>query len=107
MNVVKTDKSIKLGRPLCVAESGLDIVKEDHPTDHDEQLSDVLSLYTRQSVRPLWEEVATALWDIGEKRTAQQIADDYGMALSMCNSMHHISYMNMIMILHVTMPLSE
>ena len=98
INVVKTDKSNKLGQQPGVAESDLDIVKKDHPNDHDEQLSDILSLHTRQSVRPLWEEVATALWDIGEKRTAQQIADEYGMALFMSSSMHQMSYMNMNMI---------
>ena len=68
-------------------------MKKDHPTDHSQQLEDVLSLYMTQSVKPSWEEVTTALWDIGEKRTAQQIADEYGMAFSMCSSMHQISYM--------------
>ena len=80
MNLVKTDKPIKLGRQLGVAESDLDIVKRNHPTDHDEQLSDMLSLYVKQSVRPSWEEVATALRIIGEKRRAQKIADKYSMA---------------------------
>ena len=80
MNIVKTDKPIKLGRQLGVEESDLDFVKRNHPTDHDEQLSDVLSLYMKQSLRPSWEELATALWNIGDKRTAQRIADTYGMA---------------------------
>ena len=65
-------------------DSDLDIVEKDHPTDHDKQLSKVLSLYMRQSVRPSWEEVATALWNIGERRTAQNIADEYSMAFSQC-----------------------
>ena len=76
------------------------IVERDHPTDHDKQLSKVLSLYMRQSVRPSWEEVTTALWDIGEKRTAQQITDEYGMAFSMCSRMCQMSYMNMISACH-------
>ena len=92
MNFIKTVKPIKLGRQLGVAESDLDVVKKNHPNDCDEQLEDVLSLYMRQSLDPSWEEVATALWNIGEKRTAQQIADEYGMAFSMCSSMHQISY---------------
>ena len=100
MNRVKTDQPIKLGRQLCVAESDLDIVEKDHPNDHDKQLSKVLSLYMKQSVKPSWEEVTTALWDIGEKRIAQQIADEYGMAISMCSSMHQISYMNTISACH-------
>ena len=98
MDLVKTNKPIKLGRQLGVAESDLDIVKKDHPTDHDEQLSDVLSLYMKQSVRPSWEKVTIALWNIGEKRTAQTIADKYGMVISMCSSMYQISYMYMNMI---------
>ena len=103
MNLVRTDKPIKLGRQLGVAGSDLDIVERDHPNDHDKQLSKVLSLYMRQSVRPSWEEVTTALWNIGEKRTAQRIADEYGMAFSMCSRLYQMSDMNMI--LHVTMPL--
>ena len=91
MNIVKTDKPIKLGRQLGVAESDLDIVEKDHPTDHDKQLSKVLSLYMKQSVRPSWEEVATALWNIGDNRTAQKIADKYGMAFSMSSGMHHMN----------------
>ena len=79
MNLVTTDKPIKLGRQLGVEESDLDIVKKDHPNDHDEQLSDVLSLYMKQSVSPSWEVMATALWNIREKQTAQKIADKYGM----------------------------
>ena len=101
MNLVKTDKPIKLGRQLGVEDRDLALVKKDHPTDHGQQLEDVLSLYMRQSVKPSWEEVATALWDIGEKRTAQQIADEYGMAFSMCSSIHQISYMNMISACHL------
>ena len=80
MNLVKTDKAMKLGRQLGLDEHDLDIVKKNLPNKYDEQLEGVLSLYMRQSVRPSWEEVATALWDIGEKRTAQRIADEYGMA---------------------------
>ena len=100
MNLVNTNQPIKLGRQLGVAECDLHIVERDHPNDHGEQLSDVLSLYMRQTVRPSWEEVTTALWNIGEKRTAQQIADEYGMAFSMCSSMHQMSYMNMISACH-------
>ena len=100
MNLVKTDQPIKLGLQLGVAQSNLGIVKKDHPTDHGQQLEDVLSLYMKQSVKPSWEKVTTALWNIGEKRTAQQIADEYGMAFSRCNSMHQISYMNMISACH-------
>ena len=88
MNLVKTDKPIKLGRQLGVEESDLDIVKKNHPTDHAQQLEDVLSLYMKQSVKPSWKEVATALWNIGENRIAQTITDKYGMAFSTCNSMH-------------------
>ena len=84
MNLVKTVKSIKLGRQLGVAEYDLDIVKKDHPNDHAQQLEDVLSLYMRQSVKPSWEEVTTALWNIGENRTAQKIADEYGMTIPAC-----------------------
>ena len=79
MRLVTTNEPIKLGRELCVKDSDLDIVKKDHPNDHSEQLSDVLSLYMKQSVKPSWEEVATALWNIGEKKIAQKIADKYGM----------------------------
>ena len=90
MNLVITDKPIKLGRQLGVEERDLALVKKNHHNDHDEQLEDVLSLYMKQSVKPSWEEVTTALWNIGEKRTAQQIADKYGMIISMCSSMHQI-----------------
>ena len=117
MNFIKTIKPIKLGRQLGVAESDLDVVKKNHPNDRDEQLEDVLSLYMRQSLDPSWEEVVTALWNIGEKRTAQQIADEYGMAFSpcavactnclasvLCTCFHEYDFF-----LHVTicMPLSE
>ena len=84
MNLVKTNQPIKLGQQLGVSENDLDIVEKDHPNDHAQQLEDVLSLYMRQSVRPSWEEVATALWNIGEK-TAKKISDKYGMALLMCS----------------------
>ena len=90
MNFVKTVKSIKLGLQLGVADSDLDIVEKDHPNDHDKQLSKVLSLYMKQSLNPSWIEVTTALWNIGEKRIAKTIADEYGMV---CSSMHQISYM--------------
>ena len=100
MNLVKTDRPIKLGRQLGVEERDLALVKKDHHNDHDEQLEDVLSLYMRQSVKPSWEEVTTALWDIGERRTAQQIADEYGISFLMCSNMHQISYMNMISACH-------
>ena len=96
MNLVKTDQPIKLGQQLCVENSDLALVKKDHPNDHGQQLSDVLSLYMRQSLKPSWEEVTTALWSIGEKRTAKTIADKYGMVFSKCSSMHQMSYMNMM-----------
>ena len=100
MNLVKTDQPIMLGLQLGVKDSDLALVKKNHPTDHGKQLEDVLSLYMRQSVDPSWEEMTTALWDICEKRTAQQIADEYGMAFSMCSSMHQMSHMNMISACH-------
>ena len=49
--------------------------------DHDKQLSKVLSLYMKQSLNPSWIEVTTALWNIGEKRIAKVIADEYGMGV--------------------------
>ena len=61
MILVKTDQPIKLGRQLGVEDSDLDIVKKNHPNDHGQQLEDVLSLYMRQSVKPSWMEVTTAL----------------------------------------------
>ena len=97
MNFVKTVKPIKLGQQLSVEERDLDIVEEDHPNDHDKQLSKVLSLYMKQSLNPSWIEVTTALWNIGEKRIAKTIADEYGMV---CSNMHQISYMNMISACH-------
>ena len=104
MNLVNTNQPIKLGRQLGVAECDLHIVERDHPNDHGEQLSDVLSLYMRQSVRPSWMEVATALWNIGEK-TAKNISDKYGIYIyiySQCAvySLHQMSYMNMISVCH-------
>ena len=83
MNLVNTDRPIKLGRQLGVEENDLALVKKDQPNDHDGQLSEVLSLYMRQSVEPSWLEVATALWNIGEKRIAQTIANKYGTAFFM------------------------
>ena len=93
MNLVKTDKPIKLGLQLGVNENDLAVLDKDHPNDHDKQLSKVLSLYMRQSVNPSWMEVTTALWNIGENRIAQQITDYYGMAFLMCISMCLMSYM--------------
>lgn len=79
--LVRTDQPRELGLQLNLDEKELDIVVKDHPTDHDRQLSDVLSLYLRQSLDPSWQEVVTALWNIGEKRRANDIAEIYGMAL--------------------------
>ena len=76
-----------------MAERDLAQVTRNYPTDHDEQQSEVLSCYMKQSVRPSWEEMATALWNIGENRTAQKIADKYGMGILK----HALAmYMNMI-----------
>ena len=100
MSLVKTDKPIKLGRELGLEENDLALVKRDHRNDHAQQLEDVLSLYMKKPGKPSWEEVTTALWKIGEKRTAQQILNDvlelhygcHGMVISMWISMHQISY---------------
>ena len=78
-NLVKTDKPIKLGRQLDVDENNLALAEIDHQNDHDKQLSKVLSLYMRQTVEPTWQQVAKALWKIGERNKAQRIADKYGM----------------------------
>ena len=88
INLVKTNKPIKLGRQMGVAESNLDVVKKDHPNDHGKQLDDVLSLYMKQRVKPSWEKVTIALRDIRENRTAQKISDKFGTKISMCSSMH-------------------
>ena len=52
MNLVKTDKPIKVGLQLGMNENDLAIVDKDHPNDYDKQLSKVLALYMRQSVNP-------------------------------------------------------
>lgn len=85
-NRVTTDQPYKLGLQLKVAQSDLDIVKRNHPNDHKEQLLDVLSLYIKQTVDPSWVQVATALWNIGEKKMAKKIADDKG--ISYCIQQH-------------------
>ena len=53
-NRVTTDQPYKLGLQLKVAQSDLNIVKKNHPTDHAQQLLDVLSLYIKQTVDPSW-----------------------------------------------------
>ena len=101
VNLVKTDQPIRLGLQLGLEGNDLALVKRNHPTDHAQQLEDVLLLYMKQPEKPSWKKVTTALWNIGEKRIAKKILDDvaelqygcHGMAISMWISMHHISYM--------------
>lgn len=77
---VKTDAPYKLGVQLGVDVNDLKNTEKNHPNNHDKQLLDVFSFYMKQSCSPSWMEVATALWEIGEKRNAKDIAKRYGMA---------------------------
>lgn len=79
-----------------MAQRDLSIMKKDYPNDHAGQLSKVLSLYLKQTVYPSWVQVATALWNIGEKKMAKDIADKYGMVFLM-ELCVHCSYMNYIL----------
>ena len=89
--LVKTDKPIKLGLQLDVDENDLAIVEKDHRNDHDKQLSKVLSLYMRQTVKPTWEQVAMALWKIRERNKAQRIAEKYGMIAACTDKLYKSS----------------
>ena len=83
-NLVQTDKPYLLGLQLNLENHRLRVVEVNHPRDLHRQVLEVFSLYLRQSLSPSWVEVATALWNIGEKRTANAIAHRYGMNARSC-----------------------
>ena len=80
MRLVKTDKAYKLGIQLGVDEHSLKIAQRNHLNDHAALLMEVLDLYLKQIVPASWVDVATALDVIGERKNANDIAKEFGMA---------------------------
>ena len=77
-NFVKTDMPYELGLQLDVDVKDLNNIVKDYPNDHDKQLLKVFYFYMKQSCSPSWMEVTIALWKIGEKRNANDLAKRYG-----------------------------
>lgn len=78
VNMVHTTRPYDLGLELNINENDLDLVKVNYRHDAQEQLREVLQLYRRQTVRPSWQQVASALQAIGEVNNAATIAEKYG-----------------------------
>ena len=78
VQLVRVTNPYNLGLNLNLDESYLNIVRKDHPTDHDAQRSDVFTLYLQQTEEPSWLQVVAALCTMGETRLARTIMEKFG-----------------------------
>lgn len=71
-------KPYELGLHLGLSNNDLDYITVDHPQDHKEQLFRLFKLYLHRAEDPSWTEVEEALYNMGEKRLAKEIREQFG-----------------------------
>ena len=77
LNLVRVTDLFRLGLELNVDSHDIQLVQQNHPTDHQKQLLGVFTLYLQQTEEPSWLQVVEALHVMGENHLAKKIMDKF------------------------------